>query len=73
MDRSTTSKNEAERLFPSHDHRSEKGSAMRTIAAQTAATQSKSARLKALRLARDATIVVAPDTKKRAAKRKTGA
>ncbi len=44
---------------------------MRTIAAQQAATQDKTARLRALRLAQAATIIVAPEKKKRAARVKS--
>ncbi|WP_062012430.1 hypothetical protein [Aureimonas sp. AU4] len=73
MDRSTTPKTQAERLFIPHDNRPEKGSAMRTIAAQAAATQDKTARLRALRLAHEATIVVAPEPKKRASRAKKSA
>ncbi|KQQ89392.1 hypothetical protein [Aureimonas sp. Leaf324] len=71
MDSSTKSRAAAERHFQPHDTRPEKGSAMRTIAAQQAATQDKTARLRALRLAQAATIIVAPEKKKRAARVKS--
>ncbi len=70
MDNSTRLQAQAERHFQPTDNRSEKGSAMRTIAAQNAATQDKSARLKALRLARDAVVVTEPPKPKRSARGK---
>lgn len=69
MDSSTKSREQAERHFAPNTNRAEKGSAMRTIAAQTAAMQDKTARLRALRLAQEATVVVAP-VKKRASRAK---
>ena len=73
MQNSKTVRDSAERHFYPQTDRDEKGSAMRTIAAQSTATQAKSARLRALRLAQEATIVVEPVKKKRASRAKTAA
>ena len=73
MDSSTQSRTQAERHFRPNNNRPEKGTAMETIAAQHAATQDKTARLRALRLAREATIVVAPEKKRRAVRTKGAA
>jgi len=51
----------ADRHFRAPDGRPEKGSAMTMIKANALAVQEKSERLRALRAARDATIVTEPD------------
>lgn len=69
MQNATRLRESAERHFlPQHD-RDEKGSAMATIQADADANRVKTDRLRALRLARDATIVVAPMKPKRASKK----
>ncbi|NDW04019.1 hypothetical protein [Jiella pacifica] len=60
MINSRMTRERAESNFHPKSERSEKGSAVRTIQASRLLVQAKSAKLKELRLARDATIIVAP-------------
>jgi hypothetical protein len=63
----------AESNFQPKSQRSDKGSAVRTIESSRLLVQAKSAKLKELRLARDATIVVAPVKPAKSRRTKQGA
>ena len=73
MINSRMTRERAEGSFQPKGERSDKGSALRTIEASRVLVQAKSAKLKELRLARDATIVVAPDKPGKSRRTKRGA
>jgi hypothetical protein len=73
MSMTDASRARAEAAFRPDDGRHEKGSAMTLIAEETRATEEKSARLRALRLAREATVLAeAPKPARKVAKRAAG-